>query len=96
MTFNEDEYIVMGCMVIRNYLRQPWLTDIDIQTKYEYALLRLVENWKNYDENVADYNGIASISEGSQSMSFDSNTRRFSITQDVIALLPPINNIYCW
>lgn len=78
---NEAKAIV----VIRNYLNKN-LSDQYIKENYTLAIDQLIENANKI--NSAKLIGVKSMSEGNQSISFDSNIEAWSITSDVKALLP--------
>lgn len=78
---NEAKAIV----VIRNYLNKN-LSDQYIKENYTLAIDQLIENANKI--NSAKLVGVKSMSEGNQSISFDSNIETWSITADVEALLP--------
>ncbi|WP_035293786.1 hypothetical protein [Clostridium sp. KNHs214] len=79
MTIEERKAI----LVIRNYLNKD-LTDEYILTNYDLAVDQLINNAAKL-ENLKP-TGVKSMSEGNQSISFDSNP--WTITDDVKALLP--------
>lgn len=78
---NEAKAIV----VIRNYLNKN-LSDQYIKENYTLAIDQLIENANKI--NSAKLVGVKSMSEGNQSISFDSNIEAWSITSDVKSLLP--------
>jgi len=78
---NEAKAIV----VIRNYLNKN-LSDQYIKENYVLAIDQLIENANKI--NSAKLVGVKSMSEGNQSISFDSNIEAWSITADVKSLLP--------
>ncbi|NFB29998.1 hypothetical protein EXM76_02495 [Clostridium botulinum] len=70
-------------LVIRNYLNND-LEDDYILENYDLAVEQLINNAAKL-ENIKTP-GVKSMSEGNQSVSFDSNP--WTITEDVKALLP--------
>lgn len=78
---NEAKAIV----VIRNYLNKN-LSDQYIKENYVLAIDQLIENANKI--NSAKLVGVKSMSEGNQSISFDSSIEAWSITADVKSLLP--------
>lgn len=70
-------------LVIRNYLNKN-LTDDYIIENYDLAVDQLVNNAAELDSIKTP--GVKSMSEGNQSVSFDSNP--WTITDDIKALLP--------
>jgi len=72
-------------LVIRNYLNKN-LSDDYILKNYSLAIDQLIENASKI--NSAKSVGVKSMSEGNQSISFDSNIEAWTITPDVKVLLP--------
>lgn len=72
-------------LVIRNYLNKN-LSDDYVKKNYKLAIDQLIENSSKI--NSAKSVGVKSMSEGNQSISFDSNIEAWTITPDVKALLP--------
>lgn len=72
-------------LVIRNYLNKN-LSDSYIKKNYALAIDQLIENANKI--NSTKLVGVSSMSEGNQSISFNSNVEAWSITEDVKALLP--------
>ena len=81
----EEKNEARAILVIRNYLNKN-LTDKYIKKNYALAIDQLIENANKI--NSAKLVGVKSMSEGNQSISFDSNIEAWSITSDVKALLP--------
>lgn len=79
MTIEERKAV----LAIRNYLNKD-LTDEYIMQNYDLAVDQLINNAAKL-ENIKTP-GVKSMSEGNQSISFDSNP--WTITDDVKALLP--------
>ncbi|NFC29185.1 hypothetical protein EXM98_19100 [Clostridium botulinum] len=72
-------------LVIKNYLNKD-LEDNYILENYDLAVEQLINNAAKL-ENIKTP-GVKSISEGTQSISFESGAGAWSITEDVKALLP--------
>lgn len=72
-------------LVIRNYLNKD-LTDEFILANYDLAVDQLINNAAKL-ENLKP-TGVKSMSEGNQSISFETGSEAWSITPDVKALLP--------
>ena len=70
---------------IKEYLNRP-LTDEEIREKYRVALEVMVEETQEIIRNKTL--GVTQVSQGSQSMSFDSNVQAFKVNDIVKALLP--------
>lgn len=81
----EEKNEAKAIIVIRNYLNRN-LSDEYIKKNYTLAIDQLIENTNKI--NSAKLVGVKSMSEGNQSVSFDSNIEAWSITADVKALLP--------
>lgn len=84
MTLDEKNE-AKAILVIRNYLNRN-LSDEYIKKNYVLAIDQLIENANKI--NSAKLVGVKSMSEGNQSISFDSNIEAWSITADVKSLLP--------
>lgn len=81
----EEKNEAKAILVIRNYLNRN-LSDEYIKKNYALAIDQLIENANKI--NSAKLVGVKSMSEGNQSISFDSNVEAWSLTSDVKALLP--------
>lgn len=81
----EEKNEAKAILVIRNYLNRN-LSDEYIKKNYALAIDQLIENTNKI--NSIKSVGVKSMSEGNQSISFDSNIEAWSITADVKALLP--------
>lgn len=81
----EEKNEAKAIIVIKNYLNKN-LSDEYIKKKYALAIDQLIENANKI--NSIKTVGVKSMSEGNQSISFDSNVEAWSITSDVKALLP--------
>lgn len=84
MTLDEKNE-AKAILVIRNYLNRN-LSDEYIKKNYALAIDQLIENANKI--NSAKLIGVKSMSEGNQSISFDSNIEAWAITEDVKSLLP--------
>lgn len=81
----EEKNEAKAILTIRNYLNRS-LSDEYIKKNYALAIDQLIENANKLNSTKSV--GIKSMSEGNQSISFDSNIEAWSITADVKALLP--------
>lgn len=81
----EEKNQAKAILVIRNYLNKN-LSDDYILKNYSLAIDQLIENASKI--NSAKSVGVKSMSEGNQSISFDSNIEAWTITPDVKVLLP--------
>lgn len=84
MTLDEKNE-AKAILVIRNYLNKN-LSDQYIKKNYALAIDQLIENANML--NSRKIVGVKSMSEGNQSISFNSNIEAWSVTADVKALLP--------
>lgn len=84
MTLDEKNE-AKAILVIRNYLNKN-LSDQYIKKNYALAIDQLIENANML--NSRKLVGVKSMSEGNQSISFNSNIEAWSVTADVKALLP--------
>ncbi|MCW6094741.1 hypothetical protein LAV60_16325 [Clostridium sporogenes] len=71
-------------LVIKNYLNKD-LEDNYILENYDLAVDQLIQNAAKL-ENITP--GVKSMSEGNQSITYESNANSWIITDDVKALLP--------
>lgn len=85
MTFTEVEKEEMAINSIRNYLNKDF-TDEEIIDKFELAIKRIVSNLDDILET--NTSGISSITQGSQSITYDTSTEKSQISDDVKRLLP--------
>ena len=81
----EEKNEAKAILVIRNYLNRNF-NDEYIKRNYGLAIDQLIENANKI--NSAKLVGVSSMSEGNQSISFNSNVEAWSITEDVKSLLP--------
>lgn len=85
MTFTEAEKEEMAINSIRNYLNKDF-TEEEIRDKFELAIKRIVSNLDDILE--INTSGISSITQGSQSITYDTSTEKSQISDDVKRLLP--------
>lgn len=81
----EEKNEAKAILVIRNYLNKN-LSDEYIRKNYALAIDQLIENANRI--NSIKSVGVKSMSEGNQSITFDSNIEAWTVTSDVMALLP--------
>ncbi|MDU5109765.1 MAG: hypothetical protein E6248_04930 [Clostridium sp.] len=81
----EEKNEAKAILVIKNYLNRN-VSDQYIKKNYALAIDQLIENANRI--NSTKLVGVKSMSEGNQSISFDSNVEAWSMTSDVISLLP--------
>lgn len=72
-------------LVIRNYINKD-LTDDYILANYDLAVDQLIKNSTKLES--VKTSGAKSISEGNQSITFESGVESWTITPDIKALLP--------
>lgn len=94
---SESQIQSMAIMAIRNYLnvngKDLW-TDDYIYFNYETAIALIIDNYKNMIEVNNGISNISSISQGGQSISFNSNSNLL-INDEVKLLLPrPFIRLY--
>ena len=85
MNFSIVDIAEICVQAIKEYLNRP-LTDEEIREKYRVALEVMVEETQEIMRNKTL--GVTQVSQGSQSMSFDSNVQAFKVNDTVKALLP--------
>lgn len=81
----EEKNEAKAILVIKNYLNRN-LSDEYIKKNYALAIDQLIENANKLNSTKSV--GIKSKSEGNQSITFDSDIKAWTITDDVKALLP--------
>lgn len=85
MQFTPVEIEGICVQAIREYLNRP-LSDEEIKDQYNSALLVMM---KQTDELLISNNtGVASITQGSQSITYDNTVQAFKVNDMVKALLP--------
>ena len=85
MKFTDLDTENICVQAIKEYLNKP-LTDVEVKSEYRVALMYMVEEAKEILKN--SKTGISSISQGSQSISYDSTVQAFKVNESVKALLP--------
>lgn len=85
MNFSIVDIEEICVQAIKEYLNRP-LTDEEIREKYRMALEVMIEETQEIMRNKTL--GVTQVSQGSQSMSFDSNVQAFKVNDTVKALLP--------
>ena len=85
MNFSIVDIEEICVQAIKEYLNRP-LTDEEIREKYRVALEVMIEETQEIMRNKTL--GVTQVSQGSQSMSFDSNVQAFKVNDTVKALLP--------
>lgn len=85
MNFSIVDIEEICVQAIKEYLNRP-LTDEEIREKYRIALEVMIEETQEIMRNKTL--GVTQVSQGSQSMSFDSNVQAFKVNDTVKALLP--------
>lgn len=85
MKFSDLDIENICVQAIKEYLNKP-LTDEEVKSEYRVALMYMIEEAKEILKNTKS--GISSISQGSQSISYDSTVQAFRVSESVKALLP--------
>lgn len=91
MAFTENELNEMAVLAIFNYYDGEYTKEY-IKENFTLAIKALINNVTSIEKPV----GISSISENGTSITYRSDYERFSITSDVIALLPKKTNFRVW
>lgn len=91
MVYTDEEYNEMATMAIYNYYDGEYMKEY-IQLNFTLAIKVFVENAKNTIKPI----GVKSMSENGASITYSDQYERFSITSDVIALLPKKTNFKVW
>lgn len=91
--FTDEELEEMAVLAIYNYFDGEY-TKEQIEKDFNLAVKLLVSNAKKMlTMKVA---GVNSITQGSQSISFESGVEIFTLTSDVLALLPNKKTFKVW
>lgn len=90
MAFTESELLEMAVLAIFNYFDGEYTKEY-IQQNFALAIKVFAENIKN--NKMA---GVASISENGTSIAYKDGYEKFSMTSDVLALLPKKTNFRVW
>lgn len=90
MAFTEFELLEMAVLAIFNYFNGEY-TEEYIRQNFTLAIAVLVNNAKDIK-----LTGVSSISENGTSITYKSDYEKFSITSDVLALLPKKTNFRVW
>lgn len=88
--YTDSEFMEMAVLAIYNYYGGEYTKEY-IKDKFTLAIKVLVNNAK--DVKMA---GVSSISENGTSITYKSDYEKFSMTNDVIALLPKKTNFRAW
>lgn len=91
MSFTDEELMEMATLAISNYFDGEYTKEY-IKENFTLALKVLVENTKSMGKIL----GVSSISENGTSITYKDGYEKFSITSDVIALLPKKTNYRVW
>ena len=86
MKFTDLEIENICVQAIKEYLNSPSLSESEIKNEYRVALMYMVEEAKEILKNTKS--GISSISQGSQSISYDSTVQAFKVNESIKLLLP--------
>lgn len=91
MAFTENELNEMAVQAIFNYFDGEYKKEY-IQENFKLAIKVLINNITSIEKPV----GISSISENGTSITYKSDYEKFSLTSDVLALLPKKKNFRVW
>jgi hypothetical protein len=95
---NMIDSIEIAKLSIKNYLgidENYWnLNNLD--SKYSLIIELVKENYDKYKSVTNGLVGINSISQGSQSISFNGNISNVLITEEIKLLLPKSKSFYAW
>ncbi|WP_195954409.1 hypothetical protein [Clostridium tertium] len=90
--------IEIAKLAIRNYLNidEDYWNLNNLASKYSLVIELVKENYDKYKSATNGLIGINSISQGSQSISFNSNISNTLITDEIKLLLPKPKSFYTW
>lgn len=91
--FTDAEYKELAILSIYNYFNGRYSKDY-IDTNFGLAIKVFINNIKQISSSKVA--GVKSMTEGSQSISFSDGVEAFTLTADVLALLPKKVNFYVW
>jgi hypothetical protein len=89
--FTDIEIEEMAVLAIYNYFDGEYTKDY-IKENFKLALKVLVENIKG----TSKLTGVSSISENGTSITYKDGYEKFTLTSDVLALLPKKKNFKVW
>lgn len=89
--FTDEELEEMAILAIYNYFYGEYTKDY-IKENFKLALKVLVENIKG----TSKLTGVSSISENGTSITYKDGYEKFTLTSDVLALLPKKKNFKVW
>lgn len=91
MAFTEIELKEMAALAIFNYFEGEYSKEY-IENNFALAIKVLIEN----AQNTFKPTGVSSISENGTSITYKNDYEKFSLTSDVLALLPKKTNFKVW
>lgn len=89
--FTDEELEEMAVLAIYNYFNGEYTKDY-IKENFKLALKVLLENIKG----TSKLTGVSSISENGTSITYKDGYEKFTLTSDVLALLPKKKNFKVW
>lgn len=89
--YTDSELMEMAVLAIYNYYDGEYTKDY-IKEHFKLALKVLIENTKS----MGKISGVSSISENGTSITYKEGYEKFSMTSDVLALLPKKTNFRVW
>lgn len=90
-TYTDTELNEMAVLAIFNYYDGEYAKEY-IQENFALAIKVLINNVTSIEKPV----GVSSISENGTSITYRSDYEKFSLTSDVLALLPKKTNFRAW
>ena len=92
--FTDEELEEMSILAIYNYYDGEYTKEY-IKKEFSIAIKFLKENAKKI-MNIKKVSGATSISQGGRSISFGNGIEAFSLTSDILALLPKRKDFRVW
>lgn len=94
--YSKEEIEQIAISLIQNYYDyESKYNDDYIKTRLSIPLKMIINNIQSVDD-LAGITNLSSISQGSRSVSFNSNIKNMYLTEEVKAVLPPKKNFYAW
>ena len=92
------DYKEVAILAIKNYLNindEYWNIN-NLTEKYALPISIIQENYEKYKSATGGLVGVNSMTQGSQSISFNSSISNVLITEEVKMLLPKPRKFYAW
>lgn len=94
--YDENELKEVAIISIQNYLNNSKYTKEYVENNFTIAIKIITKNLKANNEVCGGISNVSSISQGNQSISFNTNTKNTVITEEVKAVLPRPINFMAW